>query len=235
MVTDLGLDDLPVPAINAGFAGREAFATGWLERSKGTWLMTTSRPEATFRRHMLPSLAQTTIEPTGYQIITIPESLRAKIKNTKDELGNPLRDLSRYSQEWNESFAYQFVKPTDLTKKERLVYDQTGRIFQLIGGRPRMVKDILISTTMRIAAFNHQEAAGIWEPSTQRIIIKRDQLKNIQSYAGTLLHETAHAISGASDISEEFETALRNNLGTDREVWPADHWRQKAPVKVVLR
>lgn len=35
----------------------------------------------------------------------------------------------------------------------------------------------------------------------------------MQSYAGTLLHETAHARSGASDVSEEFETALTKLLG----------------------
>jgi len=30
----------------------------------------------------------------------------------------------------------------------------------------------------------------------------------------TLLHETAHASSGATDVTEEFETALTELLGT---------------------
>lgn len=62
-------------------------------------------------------------------------------------------------------------------------------------------------------ALSHS-APCVWEPATARIIIKRDRLKNIQSYAGTLLHETAHARSGASDVSEEFETELTKLLGT---------------------
>ena len=47
------------------------------------------------------------------------------------------------------------------------------------------------------------------------IIVKRDQLKNLKSYAGTLLHETAHALSGASDVSREFELELTNLLGKE--------------------
>jgi len=53
----------------------------------------------------------------------------------------------------------------------------------------------------------------LWEEFNQRIIIKRDQLKNLKSYAGTLLHEIAHARSGASDVSREFENELTKLLG----------------------
>ena len=57
------------------------------------------------------------------------------------------------------------------------------------------------------------EANGLWEPDKKRIIIKRDQLKDLSAYAGTVLHETAHAISGAGDVSREFENALTLLLG----------------------
>ena len=46
-----------------------------------------------------------------------------------------------------------------------------------------------------------------------RILIKRNQLNELNSYAGTLLHECAHAISGASDVSRDFETELTNVIG----------------------
>lgn len=55
------------------------------------------------------------------------------------------------------------------------------------------------------------EASGLWDGTN--IIIKRDQLKDLKAYAGTLLHETAHAISGASDISREFEDKLTRVIG----------------------
>jgi hypothetical protein len=150
----------------------------------------------------------------GHTIITIPESVRDKIHNLNDNDGTPIRDLDTYAAEWNDSFEFTFIKEEDLTKQERQIFSQTTRILNLIGGKPKIVREILISSTMRIEAFNHQEAAGIWEASNGRIIIKRDQLQNLIDYAGTLLHETAHAISGATDISLQFELKLTELLGT---------------------
>jgi hypothetical protein len=45
-------------------------------------------------------------------------------------------------------------------------------------------------------------------------VVKRDQLRSVETYAGTLLHETGHALSGAEDVSSEFEDALTGELGT---------------------
>lgn len=66
---------------------------------------------------------------------------------------------------------------------------------------------------MRTEMFNEREAAGLWEADKQRIIINRNQLKNLESFAGTVLHEAAHATSGASDVTEEFEQELTVLLG----------------------
>jgi hypothetical protein len=90
---------------------------------------------------------------------------------------------------------------------------QTDAIFKLVDGRPGKIKAVLISETMRAEDFNYQEAVGVWEPDKERIIIKRGQLKSIESFAGTLLHETAHATSSATDITQEFEQELTRLLG----------------------
>ena len=150
----------------------------------------------------------------GYQVVTIPENVKYKIRDHIDHEGNPIRDLGTYTTQWNESFRFEFINENNLTKKEREVFNQTDAIFKVIGGRPKAIKEIRISRTMRAETFNNREARGIWEGDTGRIIIKRDQLKDLQAYASTLLHETAHATSGASDISEEFEGALTMLLGT---------------------
>jgi hypothetical protein len=55
-----------IAAANAGFLAGDAFASGWLERRRGRWLQTASRPEAAFRQHILPTLAQLSIQPEGY-------------------------------------------------------------------------------------------------------------------------------------------------------------------------
>lgn len=59
----------------------------------------------------------------------------------------------------------------------------------------------------------YAETTGVWEEDTGRIIIKRSQLKSLESFAGTLLHEVAHARCGWPDTSREFEHELTALLG----------------------
>jgi hypothetical protein len=99
----------------------------------------------------------------------------------------------------------------DITPIERRIFEKTDRILGLGGGKPANVRQILISETMRLKGF--QEAAGVWEEVQQRIVIKRSQLKSLQEYAGTLLHEMAHAGSRACDVTRGFEDELTRLLG----------------------
>lgn len=149
----------------------------------------------------------------GYRIITVPETVKDKIRGLRDLEGKPIRDLDEYHMEWNESFEFKFVDEKDLTQNERLVFGKTKEILHLIGGKPKQVKKISISETMRLESGGYREALGLWQPAGGQIIIKRDQLQDLSSYAGTLLHETAHARSGAMDVSCEFENELTALLG----------------------
>ena len=45
-------------------------------------------------------------------------------------------------------------------------------------------------------------------------MIKRSELRSLESYAGTLLHEVAHAVSNTPDVSAAFEDALTVETGT---------------------
>lgn len=148
----------------------------------------------------------------GYTVVTIPENVRAKLRGLKDLFDLPIRDLDEYIQQWNTSFEFRFVKPSELTKSERRIYDRTKDIFNLVGGKPGVINKILISETMRLEGL--EEAVGLWEADEHRIIIKRSQLRTLRDYAGTLLHETAHATSGAPDVSAWFEHELTRSLGT---------------------
>jgi hypothetical protein len=65
---------------------------------------------------------------------------------------------------------------------------------------------------MRLDA-GDQECLGVWEPAERLIVIRRDQLASAARYAGTLLHEVTHAVSGAEDFSRLFEEALTVLLG----------------------
>lgn len=54
---------------------------------------------------------------------------------------------------------------------------------------------------------------GLWEASERRIVIRRDQLDGLAPYAGTLLHEIGHMLSGTRDGTLEFESELSRLLG----------------------
>lgn len=149
----------------------------------------------------------------GYKIITIPENIRSKLKGQHDYDGNPLRDLNEFVRLWNESFEFEFVDPKDLTIEERRVFDRTKEIMTLIGGKPEGVKGVKISETMRLGKSGNVEVVGVWEPDIGRIVIKRSQLSSLADYAGTLLHELAHAATDAPDVSEHFEQGLTEFLG----------------------
>ncbi|SRR5579875_24535 len=152
------------------------------------------------------------VKRDGYQVVVIPESIQTKITNEKDVEGNVMRDLHQYNIEYNASFEFKFIDKKNLSKNELTVFEKTDDIYKLIGGKPTIVDKILISETMRREELGF-EAVGIWEFDKRRIVIKRDQLSNLESFAGTLLHETAHAISNANDVSREFESALTQLLG----------------------
>jgi len=45
-------------------------------------------------------------------------------------------------------------------------------------------------------------------------VIKRSELRSLDAYAGTLLHEVVHAVSNTPDVSAAFEDALTVETGT---------------------
>lgn len=150
---------------------------------------------------------------SGYKIVTIPENLKQRIQGSRDISGTPIRDLGQFYTEYNESFEFKFIDPSDLTVREKKIFGMTNEILNLMGGKPRKIREIKISEIMRkeLGAFIERE--GVWEESTGRIIVKRSQLKSIEEYSSTLLHEVVHAISGTTDMSREFENELTRLLG----------------------
>jgi len=149
----------------------------------------------------------------GYQVVTIPTNLRERIRGQTDIEGKIIVDLNEFNRIDHATFKFKFVQPNKLTSQERQVYDRTKDILSLIGGKPSVVKEILISENMRKDFLSYEDTMGLWEAAKRRIIIVRSQLKSLESYAGTLLHEVAHAKSGASDVSRPFEKELTNYLG----------------------
>ena len=148
----------------------------------------------------------------GNEIITIPTIIQKKIHGIKDTEGNIMRDISQYEIEFNESFEFDFVPEEELTTSEKEVFSHKEKILNLIGGKPEVVKEIKISETLRVGP-SVCGVAGMWKPSDHQIIIKRSELSNLRLFAGTLLHEIAHAKSGCPDVDARFEHMLSDFLG----------------------
>ena len=86
----------------------------------------------------------------------------------------------------------------------------TPAILALVGKTLSTMPPIWISETMRITT---DDTEGVWDPAIRTIVIKRNKLPSIPGYASTLLHEVAHATTGAVDVSRQFESVLTDYLG----------------------
>jgi hypothetical protein len=149
----------------------------------------------------------------GLQIVTIPDNIHAEVVGSTDLTGQPIRDLGVYQEEWNDSFSFIWISPGDMTPAERRVFDCALQIAALVGELPAKVNAVRVSETMRQDFVTGLDALGLWDPETRSIVIRRDQLRSVRSFAGVFLHEIAHARSGQDDVTREFENELTDMLG----------------------
>lgn len=150
----------------------------------------------------------------GLKPVVVPTKLFEKMDdfNTGADSGEHLRTTTRFLKEEKEKLNFEYVDSSDLTEDERAVFSKTDAILELIGGKPWSVKEIRISETIYSSEL-FADTVGLWEPSCGRITVKRRQLRTLSEYAGTLLHECAHASSGATDVSRVFERELTSTIG----------------------
>ena len=154
-----------------------------------------------------PSLVEE-MRRDGHEVVMVDEREYSKLED-QTALGGPtVRTLTQYITEFNDSFDYSFVDRADLTPAERRVFDLTPSILSLVGLRPSF--PVRISETMRLGL---DDTNGVWDQQIGAVIIKRVLLSDPPDYAGTLLHEAAHAASGHTDLTRGFENALTDYLG----------------------
>lgn len=152
-------------------------------------------------------------ENDGFEIVTVPENIRNSLRGITDLKGNPVRDLGVFRAEYAASFEFKFVSPDKLSRSEQRVFALREKIGSLVGGIPKKVKQIKVSETMRPDVMSGHTPQGLWDEATSSIIILREQLDSVEHFAGTLLHEIAHAKTGYVDVSRDFENALTDMLG----------------------
>jgi hypothetical protein len=147
----------------------------------------------------------------GRRLLVVPTKVMDRLKDETDADGNPIRTLDVFAREWQRSFLFSFVDEDDLTVRERAILGRAGDVYALLG----LARDqwpIRISKTMRPGA-KGVDAAGVWDPTAGHIVLQRGQLRSLERFCATLLHEVAHATSGTDDATLEFESVLTDQLG----------------------
>lgn len=147
----------------------------------------------------------------GFTMINIPSNLKDKIQGQTDVGGNVIREFNQFKIERNENFEFKFIQIAKLNQLEKQNYNLLDKILALIGGKPPNVHKILISETMQRDDFSFRPSEGLQQGD--QIIIKRSVLSDTKRFIAVLLHEVAHAKSGATDATRAFEDELTNMLG----------------------
>jgi hypothetical protein len=146
----------------------------------------------------------------GYKVVVIPDRLLARVPKLRDINGNPILDIRGFIQAWNASFSYDFVDPATLDKKERESWEILPQLVRLAGDHANRVKQVRISNTMRLDEGAY-ETEGVWD--SPNIVLKRSVLDSPRHFARVVLHEIAHASSGANHGSLAFMAAIDDLAG----------------------
>ncbi len=153
----------------------------------------------------------------GYEVVMVSDAHKLKLDQQYEAGDTDLRTMEGFIAEFNQSFSYEFVERDELSEAERQIFDRSAEVLELVGVTGSAVPLIRVSETMRVG---FDTTDGVWDPALQSIVIKRSKLRSLADYAGTLLHEAAHATTGAFDVTREFEAVLTDYLGrvSDRAV-----------------
>ena len=96
----------------------------------------------------------------GKKIIIISDLLKEKVQNLVDINGNKIPELKNFLSEYNDNFEYNFVDSSQFSDMESKVFNKTGEILSLIGGKPKIVKEVLISETLQKNMLSNIEHLG---------------------------------------------------------------------------
>lgn len=150
------------------------------------------------------------IKSDGRQIILLNEREKQRADQQVEKGKASFQTVGTWIQSVNDSFQYRFVDPNQLTGDENEVWQKRNQILELVGLRQSVIPLIRISETMRTS---EDGITGVWDSKLKAIIVKRTQLRSLSSFAGTLLHEFAHAATGTRDCTRSFENVLTEYLG----------------------
>jgi hypothetical protein len=207
------VQDMLADQVSLRSTGTQCDEMQWLEISQLAFNLLNKRKSVAYvtekelyhHPEVIDNIRQDGIEP-----VVVNDAQKEKIDRQIETGGEPLRTVTTYRKEFNESFSFKFVEPASLTPGERRIFNLTPKIIDLVGQNAKSAPPVRISETMRLTMDN---TSGVWDPSLGAIIILRSQLRDPEAYAKTLLHELVHAQTGLVDVTRSFESALSDYLG----------------------
>jgi formylglycine-generating enzyme required for sulfatase activity len=152
------------------------------------------------------------IKREGKQIVLVNDREKARADQQAKAGDAPFQTRDTWIEDRNSSFQYRFVDERSFTEDEARVWQERYRIIELAGQSRRDAPDILVSETTRVSE-SGTATSGVWDRKRKAIVILRKQLLSTQAFAGTLLHELGHAVTGAKDCTRAFENVLCSYLG----------------------
>ncbi len=208
-----GVCDALAEQVGARARGDQCDEMQWSEIAQRAFNLLNERQKVTFVTESEVQLAPDIIDHMrndGYDVVMVSDEHKLKLDEQYRAGDTDLHTFEGFVAEFNESFSYTFVTPESLLDAERAVYERTSEILALVGVRPPEAPPVEISETMRVGL---DTTNGVWDRERRAIVIKRSQLGSLPEYAGTLLHEAAHATTGAMDVTRYFEAVLSDYLG----------------------
>jgi hypothetical protein len=146
-------------------------------------------------------------------VIIVPEYIKEKSEKIEEISGTEIRDFSQYISKKNDNFEFSFVKIENLTTKEREVFNIHLFFLKLLEKITKNVKTVMVSETMQRDVYTYLPCEGIWDSSSNSIIIKRSVLEDRKRFISVLLHEIAHSLNNYTDSTRYFEYDLTDLLG----------------------
>ncbi len=151
---------------------------------------------------------------TNFQLEMLQESGKSLVMVTDDVYGKIKQDVITFSnvyKDYNDSYQYNYVDYSELSDKEKQVFDLRIKVINLLKSNYKICKNIKISETIRITQFGEM-ADGVLN-NWNEIIIRRTVLSDPIRFCGVLAHELGHYQHNYEDNTKNFENDLTSMLG----------------------
>lgn len=146
------------------------------------------------------------LKHSGKELIMVTDAVFGKISSY-------VNTFKTVSEEYRQGYKYSFIPYKNLTSYEKKSLDLATPIIKLVNKKYwKKSPDIKISETIRMDEFGFI-TQGVWDPIENAIIIRRRVLQSKEEFAGILIHEFAHYVSGYTDNTRDFENVLTEMLG----------------------